>query len=66
MKEFIVRVSDTVAIQWHLEEPETPELVRCKDCTMRRTYFKFCPMLRESVKDDFFCGWGKPKEGNEK
>lgn len=42
---------------------ERPEVVRCKDCAMRGTYYNFCPMLRESVKDDFFCGWGKRKDG---
>lgn len=43
---------------------EMPEIVRCKDCAMRCTYYNFCLMLRESVKDDFFCGWGKRKEGD--
>lgn len=41
-----------------------PQIVRCKDCAIRRTYYKFCPEIGASVQDDFFCGWGKPKDGD--
>lgn len=61
MSEYIMRYENGVL---QLLPDKIQPLVRCKDCAMRCTYYNFCPMLRESVKDDFFCGWGKRKEGD--
>ena len=64
MREFIVRVSDHVAIQWHLEEPETPELIRCKDCRFSIlippcNQRKCNGAMEKIVSDDFFCADGE-------
>lgn len=69
MKEFIVRVIDPEEIRWFEEEPETPELVRCKDCCMGEPYpheagKTWCHLMSETHKDDWFCADGVRKEGD--
>lgn len=38
------------------------ELVLCKDCTKRREWF--CELDGKYHSPNFFCGFGKPKEGD--
>ena len=69
MKEFIVRVIDPEEIQWYEEEPEIPELVRCKDCVhWDKGHTEECDNS-DSVcfhngwcKPDWFCADGERKE----
>ena len=65
VREYIVKIADDVTEDDDvLYGKPAKELIRCKDCAMRKPYYKYCTMLRGSVKDDFFCGFGKPKEGD--
>lgn len=68
MKEFIVRVIDPVEIRWFEEEPETPELIRCKDCKFMEKAFDGTYSCREhgtplTGKSDFYCADGERKDG---
>lgn len=68
MKEFIVRVIDPEEIQWYEEEPEIPELVRCKDCKHRDPEDFKCDCGHDihwelPRPDNWFCADGERKEG---
>ena len=39
------------------------EIVRCKDCRKRREWF--CELDGKYHSPNFFCGFGKPKDGEE-
>lgn len=45
-------------------DEKRPEVVRCKDCTIRDKRTKVCPTLQFSVPDTFFCGFGERKDGD--
>lgn len=79
MKEFIIRVTDPEEIQWYEEEPEIPELVRCKDCKHKPVKGELgiefpdykCPCQNSDddwysymPDDDWFCADGERKEGD--
>ncbi len=63
MKEFIIRVIDPEEIKWYEEEPEIPELIRCKDCKYHdeEDGKNFCDCGNRP--DDWFCADGEMKEG---
>ena len=70
MKEFIIRIIDPEEIEWYEEEPEIPELIRCKDCR----YWQDnnggypnpdCPWGKDETPDpDDYCSFGERKEGD--
>lgn len=66
MKEFIIRVIDPEEIEWYEEEPETPELIRCKDCKHQNwvnaeTGCIVCKFGRGTNAPDWFCADGERK-----
>ena len=75
MKEFIIRVIDPEEIEWYEEEPETPELIRCKDCIWFRSGldidgkpFATCRNTKHirvygGTEPDFYCGYAERKDG---
>ena len=66
MKEFVVRVIDPEEIQWHEEEPEIPELVRCKDCKWHemRGEMLLCKAQDKPHTYDWFCADAERKGGD--
>ena len=64
MKEFIVRVIDPEEIQWYEEEPEIPELVRCKDCKHYDSETQSCLDGLDGIfQPEWFCADGERKDG---
>ena len=61
MKEFIIRVIDPEEIKWYEEEPEIPELVRCKDCRKRGTVMCHLWFNSPIPKDSWYCADGERK-----
>ena len=71
MKEFIVRVIDPEEIQWYEEEPEIPELIRCKDCKFYHNPeigFTMGDCTRRtswySVLENEYCSLARRKDGD--
>lgn len=71
MREFIVRAIDPEEIQWYEEEPEIPELVRCKDCKKCQAVNRrdlppglYCPVICADVDPTWYCANGVRKEGD--
>ena len=64
IREYIIKVDDKktdIMGGIPLEEPPK-ELIRCKDCWKRREWF--CELDGKYHSPNFFCGFGKPKDGD--
>ena len=50
---------------------EQQPIVRCKDCRNSKVTkriegtYRHCPILCADVDEDFYCGFGKPKDGEQ-